>query len=94
MRDWLKTARTEKQLTMKEIGVKLGISESYYCLIENGTRQVNMDIGLAASIATILGISMEKVAQLEAEWKKQSATYQSDAPMDPVLSSQPIGKSG
>ena len=39
MRDWLKNLRIEKKLTMKELASKLGISESYYCAIENGERQ-------------------------------------------------------
>lgn len=34
MREWLKSLRTEKGLTMKDMGQKLCISESYYCAIE------------------------------------------------------------
>lgn len=74
MREWLKTARTEKNLTMKEMGSKLGISESYYCSIENGIRQKKMDLGLVAALASILGISMETIAQHEAAWASQSAS--------------------
>lgn len=75
MREWLKTARTEKRLTMKEMGTKLGISESYYCSIENGSRQKKMDIGLVAAIAAILGAPMEAIARMEAEWAKQASTH-------------------
>src|SRR5699024_12696614 len=39
MREWLKTSRTEKRLTQEEIAKRLGISESYYCMIEQGERQ-------------------------------------------------------
>lgn len=70
MREWLKTARVEKNLTMKEMGVKLGISESYYCSIENGIRQKKMDLGLVAALASILEIPMEAIAQFESEWAK------------------------
>lgn len=65
MREWLKTARTDKKLTMKEMGEKLGVSESYYCSIEAGTRQKKMDIGLASAISAILGISIDSIVRLE-----------------------------
>lgn len=65
MREWLKNLRTEKGLTMKEMGAKLGISESYYCAIENGERQKKMDIVLASGISSALGISLAKIMTLE-----------------------------
>lgn len=74
MREWLKTARVEKNLTMKEMGVKLGISESYYCSIENGIRQKKMDLGLVAALASILEVPMEAIAQFESEWTKAAAS--------------------
>ena len=46
MREWLKTMRTEQGMTMKDLSRKLGISESYYCAIENGERQKRMDLML------------------------------------------------
>lgn len=73
MREWLKNARTEKNLTMKEIGSKLGISESYYCAIENGTRQRKMDYALVAALSAILGIPIDTIARNEQEWLGQMA---------------------
>ena len=68
MREWLKNARTGKNLTMKEIGSRLGISESYYCAIENGTRQRKMDYALVAALSAILEIPINTIAQYEKEW--------------------------
>lgn len=65
MREWLKTARIDKRLTLREMGEKLGISESYYCSIENGSRQKRMDISLAFGISAILGIPISKIAEKE-----------------------------
>lgn len=65
MREWLKNARIERGLTMKELGMKLGISESYYCSIEAGTRQKNMDLSLVAALASALGISVADIVQFE-----------------------------
>ena len=72
MREWLKNARTEKNLTMKEIGSKLGISESYYCSIENGTRQRRMDYALVAALSAILEIPIDAIAQCEKAWLAQT----------------------
>lgn len=66
MRDWLRTMRIEKKYTMKEMGDKLNISESYYCAIENGERQKKMDITFAASLAEIFAIPISTIASFEA----------------------------
>ena len=67
MRKWLKEARTKKDLTMKQIAVELGITESYYSLIENGDRQKMMDISLAKKLSEILDIPVEKIIAMETE---------------------------
>ena len=67
MRGWLKTSREAKSMTQKSLAEKLGVSESYYCAIENGQRQKNMDLMLAAGISAALGIP---VAEIMAEEKK------------------------
>ena len=65
MRTWLRDLRTSHNLTMKEMGQKLNISESYYCAIENGGRQKKMDIVLVTDIARIFKIPISKVASYE-----------------------------
>lgn len=66
MRNWLKTMRIEKKYTMKEMGDKLNISESYYCAIENGERQKKMDITFASSLAEIFSIPISDIVSFEA----------------------------
>lgn len=65
MREWLKSLRTEKGLTMKDMGQKLCISESYYCAIEKKERQKKMDIALASVIAAIFEIPIAEVVALD-----------------------------
>ena len=65
MRKWLKKARQDHGLTMKQMADELHISESYYCSIENGYRQRDMDISLAAKISETLKISMKQVLKFE-----------------------------
>lgn len=73
MRNWLKNLRIEKKLTQKELGAKLGISESYYCAIENGERQKNMDMILVSGLSAALGVSMAKIVQMENDYRKNTA---------------------
>ena len=68
MREWLKDLRTERGLTMKQLGEKLGISESYYCAIENGVRQKKMDVMLISALSVALDVSMSDIVQLESEY--------------------------
>ena len=65
MRDWLRSARQQKALTMKQMACKLHISESYYCSIENGYRQRDMDISLAEKISSTLNIPVKQILKFE-----------------------------
>lgn len=71
MRLWLKTAREKAGLTMKQLAEELHISESYYCAIENGTRQQNMDISLAQNLSGILRIPIKQI--LDEEFKRRGS---------------------
>lgn len=65
MREWLKVARESRGLTMKTMAENLGISESYYSLIESGERQKRLDFSLVMKLATVLGMSLQTVADNE-----------------------------
>ena len=65
MREWLKSARLDRGFTMKKMADELHISESYYCAIENGYRQKDMDISLAEKIHDSLGIPVKQILKFE-----------------------------
>ena len=65
MRSWLAQKRKEIGLTMKQMGDALDISESYYCLIENGERQKNMEITIVTKLSSILSIPVEDIIENE-----------------------------
>lgn len=65
MRTWLKELRTERGMTQKEMAQKIGITEAYYALIENGQRQKKMDVTILAGIAKATGTSVGRVAVME-----------------------------
>lgn len=69
MRSWLKTTRKEKGLTLSDVATIVGISESYYCLIENNERQKSMDISLMSKLSSALGIPISEIVRLEQKEK-------------------------
>lgn len=52
---------------MKEMANRLGISESYYSLIENGERQKKMDVVLMSGLSAVLGIPVSKIIKDESD---------------------------
>jgi DNA-binding XRE family transcriptional regulator len=48
----LKQFREEANLTQKQVAEKLGVSESYYCQLENNKRRMSLKVAL--DIASIL----------------------------------------
>lgn len=68
MRLWLKTLRSDMDLSMKDMGNRLGISESYYCAIENGERQKKMDVMLISALATIFEKPVAELIRMETEY--------------------------
>lgn len=67
MRKWLKDRRTEKGLTMKELGAELGVSESYYCAIENGSRKAELSLPMAKKLSEVFEVTVDMIAAFEAE---------------------------
>lgn len=65
MREWMEQARKSSGLTMKAAAIKLGISESYYSMIERGERQQSLGIAFAAKLASVFGVSLEYIVKQE-----------------------------
>ena len=65
MRKWLKQQREEKGLSARKVAELLGISESYYSLIEKGERQKTLDFSLVVMLSRILDVSMATIAEYE-----------------------------
>ena len=65
MREWLKNLRKEKGFTMKSLGAKIGVSESYYCAIENGSRKGQLDLKMAVGLSSALGIPVDAIIAYE-----------------------------
>lgn len=71
MRKWLYTLRMKKKLLQRQMAEKMNMSFVNYCMIENGTRQKDMSISVACSLAKVLGVSLDEIAKKEKAWKKE-----------------------
>ncbi|MBQ3265900.1 MAG: helix-turn-helix transcriptional regulator [Ruminococcus sp.] len=65
MRTYLLNLRERASLTQKEVSLKLGISESYYNLIERGERKKALDIDLLKKMCCIFKVSLDELSQKE-----------------------------
>ncbi len=57
-RNWLRTLRNAKSISMRQVSSEAGISESYYSLIESGERRPSPEV--AKKLAVLLGFDWTK----------------------------------
>lgn len=67
MRTWLKEERVKQRLTQKQAADAIGVTESFYSLVEADKRQKKMDISLAVKLANVLGMEVNEIVRREAE---------------------------
>ncbi len=67
MREWMGQTRKNCNLTMKEVSEKLGISESYYSMIERGERQQALDVSFAYKLANIFDLPLDNIVKMECD---------------------------
>lgn len=65
MRTYLKTIREEKGLSQQQTAEKIGISQNYYSMIENGERQKKLDLPIVTKLAELFNVSIEWIAEQE-----------------------------
>lgn len=75
----LKVYRMKRELTQEEFAQKIGVSRSYYALVENGTRNPSPDVALAIEKATGGEIKKEWLVFPE-EYKKEIEEYLNKEP--------------
>lgn len=71
MREYLKKAREKLGYTQADVANMLGISQNYYCDIENGFRQKELKATIALSLSEILSIPINDLLKHEREAMKE-----------------------
>lgn len=70
-REYLISMRNKRGLTQKDVSRKLGISESYYSLIERGSRQKNMRFSILLGLSKVMDVSIEVLMNKEKIFAKE-----------------------
>lgn len=65
MRHYLKVARENKGYTQRYVAEQIGISQNYYCDIENGIRQKELKASTLNAISRLLEIPLEEMISEE-----------------------------
>lgn len=65
MREWLRRLRKANGLTQCDTAELLGVSQNYYCNIENGLRQADLTLSTAAKIADLFNIPLSTIRNHE-----------------------------
>ena len=68
-RDWLTSLRNANGMTMKQAASGLGISESYFCLLESGERQQDMTYSMMERLASALDVPVQRIIDAELAYK-------------------------
>lgn len=68
MRIYLTDLRNKNGLTQKDVSSRLGISESYYNLIEHGARQKDMSVILLLGLSQIFKVSLKSLIDKEIDF--------------------------
>lgn len=69
MRTYLLQLRKSNGMTQKDVAEKLGISESYYNLIENGNRQRDINVSILNRLSKIFNSPIKKIMGDEKNWR-------------------------
>ena len=65
MRTYLAKMRIERHMSQQDVARAIGISESYYDLIERGERQKDMDYSLLVKFSCLFNTSIDALVSHE-----------------------------
>lgn len=65
MRQYLKELREEKGLTQQEVAEQMGMRPNYYCMIETGSRQIDMNLSVAEKLSKVFDLPVERIIEEE-----------------------------
>ena len=71
MREYLRDLRKERGLSQDEISKRMGLTQSFYSMIETGERIERMNLDTAVKIANAMGIEQGKFIERELEWERE-----------------------
>lgn len=77
-REYLARLREKQNESQQDVANALGISRQYYCMIESGDRQKQMDIMLLSGLANHFGIPVAELAAIEQRTAQPNANTEAE----------------
>ena len=71
MRKYLQALREERQVSQTKLAHAAGVKPNYYCMIENGERQQDMNLTIIEKLATAFGVPMQTIIDAESAYRAQ-----------------------
>ena len=71
-REYLIELREAKNMTQQNVIDRIGISQVYYSLIENGARQSDMSLSTMQKLAAAFGVSVSDIVSAETEYQAKT----------------------
>lgn len=72
MREFLRDLRKERKLSQDEISKRMGLTQSFYSMIETGERVERMNLDMAVKLANTLEIEPGEFIKYELEWEREN----------------------
>lgn len=72
MREFLRDLRKERKLSQDDIAKRMGLTQSFYSMIETGERVERMNLEMAIKLANVLGIDSADFIKREMEWEREN----------------------
>lgn len=72
MREFLRDLRKERKLSQDDIAKRMGLTQSFYSMIETGERVELMTIEMAIKLANVLGIDSADLIIRELKWEREN----------------------
>lgn len=72
MREFLRDLRKERKLSQDDIAKRMGLTQSFYSMIETGERVERMNLEMTIKLANVLGIDSADFIKREMEWERDN----------------------
>lgn len=72
MREFLRDLRKERKLSQNDIAKRMGLTQSFYSMIETGERVERMNLEMAIKLANVLEIDSGDFIEREMEWELEN----------------------
>lgn len=83
MRKYLEKLRDNSEMTQQVVADAVGVSRQYYCFIEAGKRQADMNSSIICKLADVFGVTVAEFFDMEMAYQDERAAVLEKQAPDP-----------